>query len=155
MKLDVYLSNLFVLNQKLHVIHWNVVGTNFQRVHEFTEELYDDMFEKFDTIAELYRMKDEFPPAKIKDYTDKTTVKEIAVDRTYEITESLEIVAEDLELMRELAIEAREEHDKKDDFVVVNELEDHVADYDKHIWFVRSMLADNAVDGKKTKKNSK
>ena len=155
MKLDVYLSNLFVLNQKLHVIHWNVVGTNFQRVHEFTEELYDEMFEKFDTIAELYRMKDEFPPAKIKDYTDKTTIEEIKTDVTYDITESLELVAADLELMRSLALEVREEHDEKGDFVVVNELEDHVADYDKHIWFVRSMLADNAVDSKESKKSSK
>ena len=155
MKLDVYLSNLFVLNQKLHVIHWNVVGTNFQRVHEFTEELYDEMFEKFDTIAEFYRMKDEFPPAKIKDYTDKTTIEEIKTDVTYDITESLELVAADLELMRSLALEVREERDEKGDFVVVNELEDHVADYDKHIWFVRSMLADNAVDSKESKKSSK
>ena len=141
MKLDVYLANLYVLNQKLHVIHWNVEGSQFQRVHEFTEEIYDDLFEKFDVIAEFYRMKGQFPPAKIKDYLDKATVKEIQTDKAYGIMESYKLVLEDLELMRELALEVRTEHEKDDDFVVVNELEDHVADYDKHIWFARSALA--------------
>jgi len=39
--LQEYLSNLAVLNVKLHNIHWNVVGENFLKIHDFTEEAYD------------------------------------------------------------------------------------------------------------------
>ena len=59
--LNVYLSNLAVLNVNLHNIHWNVVGKQFFRVHEFTESLYDDFFEQYDAVAELLKMKGENP----------------------------------------------------------------------------------------------
>ena len=48
-----YLANLAVLNVKWHNIHWNVVGKQFLRVHTYTEELYDQLFEDFDAVAEL------------------------------------------------------------------------------------------------------
>ena len=34
-----YLANLAVVTFKLHNVHWNTVGTQFVRVHEYTEEL--------------------------------------------------------------------------------------------------------------------
>jgi DNA-binding ferritin-like protein len=33
--LNVYLSDLAVLNVKLHNLHWNVVGPQFVQLHEF------------------------------------------------------------------------------------------------------------------------
>ncbi|MCK9268352.1 MAG: DNA starvation/stationary phase protection protein, partial [Alkaliphilus sp.] len=50
-----YLSNLAVITVKLHNIHWNVVGRNFMRIHNFTEELYDQAFEDYDEVAELLK----------------------------------------------------------------------------------------------------
>lgn len=141
MKLDIYLADLFVLYQKLHVIHWNITGRQFKAFHAFTEDLYDEVHAKFDTVAEIYRMKEKFPPSKIKDYLDKSTLKETPANRAFGIDEATEIIIGDLEAMRELALEVRKEHEKDDDFVVVNEIEDHVADYDKHLWFMRAMLA--------------
>ena len=38
-----YLANLAVLFVKLHNVHWNVVGSQFLRIHTFTEELYDQL----------------------------------------------------------------------------------------------------------------
>ncbi|NLN40648.1 MAG: DNA starvation/stationary phase protection protein, partial [Clostridiales bacterium] len=40
-----------------------------------------------------------------------------------------------------LATEIRNEADEEGDFELVMEFEEHVADYSKQIWFVRSMLA--------------
>ena len=42
-----FLANLGVLFVKLHNIHWNVVGKHFMRIHTYTEELYDQVFEDF------------------------------------------------------------------------------------------------------------
>ncbi|NLJ58633.1 MAG: DNA starvation/stationary phase protection protein [Tissierellia bacterium] len=139
-KLNVYLSNLAVLNVNLHNIHWNVVGKQFVQVHEFTEELYDDFFEKYDAVAEMLKMKGEKPLVKLSDYLKNASIEELEGDK-FEIRESFEIVLGYLEEMKKLATEIRNEADEDGDFEVVAEFEDHVAGYSKNIWFVKSMLA--------------
>lgn len=140
-KLNVYLSNIFVFNQKLHNLHWNVVGPNFKAVHEYLEEIYDGQFEKLDEVAEYIRIIGEHPLATVSEYMKHATLEEVAGDRTYSIKETLEILLADLEHMVESAKAAREEEEKDDNFVIVNLLEDHVEEYTKSIWFVKSMLA--------------
>ncbi|NLY61473.1 MAG: DNA starvation/stationary phase protection protein [Clostridiales bacterium] len=139
-KLNQYLSNLAVLNLNLHNIHWNVEGLQFVKVHEFTEQLYDDFFEKFDAVAELLKMKGEKPLVKMSDYLENATIKELDKDK-FTIRESLELVLEYLNEMKKLATEIRNEADEEGDFEVVMEFEDHVAGYSKNIWFINAMLA--------------
>lgn len=139
-KLNVYLSNLAVLNVNLHNIHWNVTGKKFMQIHEFTEELYDDFFEKYDAVAELLKMKDEKPLVKLSDYLNNATIKELEGDK-FSCKESLEIVLGYLKEMKELATAIRNEADDEGDFEVVAEFEDHVSAYSKNCWFVKAMLA--------------
>lgn len=139
-KMNEYLANLAVGNVKLHNIHWNVVGTQFVQVHEYTEGIYDDFFAKYDEVAEALKMRNEKPLVTMKDYLEKATIKENSNDR-FTVRESLEIVKSDLELMRKLATEIRNVSDEAGDFGIVAMMEDHVAGYDKEIWFINSMLA--------------
>ena len=139
-KLNQYLSNLAVLNANLHNIHWNVEGLQFVRIHEYTEELYDGFFEKFDAVAELLKMKGERPLVTLTDYVANATIKELDKDK-FTVKESLELVLDYLNEMKRLATEIRNEADEDGDFEVVMEFEEHVADYSKQIWFVKSMLA--------------
>ena len=139
-KLNQYLSNLAVLNANLHNIHWNVEGLQFVQIHEYTEELYDNFFEKFDAVAELLKMKGEKPLVTLTDYVANATIKELDKDR-FAIKESLELILDYLKEMKRLATEIRNEADGEGDFELVMEFEEHVADYSKQIWFVRSMLA--------------
>ena len=138
-KLNVYLSNLSVLNVNLHNIHWNVVGKQFVQIHEFTEGLYDDFFEKYDAVAELLKMKGEKPLVKLSDYLKNATIKELDGDK-FSCNESLEIVLDYLNEMNNLATEIRNEADEDGDFEVVAEFEGHVSGYSKNIWFIKSML---------------
>ena len=139
-KLNQYLSNLAVLNANLHNLHWNVEGLQFVQIHEFTEELYEDFFEKFDAVAELLKMKGEKPLVRLTDYVENATIKELDKDQ-FTIRESLEIILDYLNEMKRLATEIRNEADEDGGFEVVMEFEEHVAGYSKNIWFVKSMLA--------------
>jgi starvation-inducible DNA-binding protein len=139
-KLNVYLSNLAVLNVNLHNIHWNVTGKQFVQIHEFTEGLYDDFFEKYDAVAELLKMKGEKPLVKLSDYLKNATIKELESDK-FSCRESLEIVLDYLNEMKNLATEIRNEADEDGDFEAVAEFEGHVSGYSKNLWFIRSMLA--------------
>jgi len=137
-KLNVYLSNLAVWNVKLHNLHWNVVGVQFIAIHNFTEELYDDVFQKYDAVAEYIKMNDGKPLANLSDYLDKTTMKELT-ETSYKTQEVLDHLKEDLELMNALAAEIRNEADEKGDFVAVDMFEEHVEFYNKQLWFIGNM----------------
>ncbi|SDL77893.1 Dps family protein [Halarsenatibacter silvermanii] len=138
--LQVYLSNLAVLNSKLHNLHWNVVGPRFVQLHEFTEEVYEEFFVYYDEIAEILKMKGEMPLVKLEDYADKATVEELEA-REFDHDEVIEIVLEDLREMKSLAVEIREKADEADEFDVVGEMEEQADYYNLKIWFLESMLA--------------
>ncbi|MDR7857383.1 DNA starvation/stationary phase protection protein [Tissierella sp.] len=137
--LQKYLSNLAVLNIKFHNIHWNVVGTQFVQVHEFTEGLYDKLFGNLDEVAELLKMKNIMPLSTMAEYLEKSDIEEIKA-KDFSIKESLEIVKKDLESMKTLATEIRNTADEEGDFETVAIFEDYVADYSKNIWFINSIL---------------
>ena len=139
-KLNTYLANLAVLNIKIHNLHWNIVGSQFVSVHEYLESEYDKAGERLDEVAELIRMSGEFPVANLKEYLDISTIKEIETSKEVSIKEALEIVLSDIKLQKELALEIRKEADEADNFPVANAMEDHIEDYNKQIWFVKSSL---------------
>lgn len=132
-----YVADLAVLNVKFHNLHWNVVGENFEAVHVYIEKLYDDLFLKFDEVAERIKMLGEFPKASLKEYLEATAVEELA-NRDYTIAETYKLLEQELKYLKKLALDIRSEADANDDFVTVSLMEDHVGVYDKEIWFVKS-----------------
>ena len=136
--LNPYLSDLVVMYLKLHDLHWNVKGEQFVPVHQYTEARYDDLAEKFDAVAELIIMQGEQPVSSIKDYLSLATIKEINKG-IYRDQEVLKILVEDIEHLKADALKIHE--DLSDNFTVVAMMEDHIAGYDKELWFLKSMLA--------------
>lgn len=139
-KLNVYLSNLAVLNIKLHNLHWNVVGTNFVQLHEYTEEQYDGAFAKFDDVAELIKQQGKSPLVKLSDYLANATIKEIE-EKAFSTSEALDIMDKDIKTLLALVEEIREIADEEDDYQTVSMMEDHASEYKKTLWFIRQMVA--------------
>ena len=137
-KLNPYLANLVVLYAKFHDLHWNVKGKMFVQVHEYTEGRYDDLAEKFDEVAEKIIMKGEKPVSKVADYVKLATVKEMPDAEFKDIDVVAEVLA-DTKLLRDQATALRNEFDEAGNFTVVMMLEDHIAGYEKQIWFLESM----------------
>ena len=135
--LNPYLSDLVVMYLKLHDLHWNVKGAQFVPVHLYTEGRYEDMASKFDAVAELIIMQGEKPVSTIKEYLELASVKELGKG-VYRDTEVLQEVVADFELLK---AEAKKIHDECDNFTVAAMMEEHIAGYDKELWFLKSMLA--------------
>jgi len=136
--IQIYLSNLMVLNVKLHNLHWNVEGKQFVQLHEFTEKLYEALFEEYDAVAELLKMRSISPAARLEDYLKLTTIKEVE-SRKFTQDEVLDIVESDLTQMYELAKEIRNEADAEGDFVIVMSFEEQIAHYQKNLWFLKAI----------------
>ena len=134
-KLNLYLSNLAVLNVKLHNLHWNVVGKNFVQLHEFTESQYDDVFEKFDDVAELIKINGHKPLASLSSYLKNSSIKELE-SKDFSDNELIDIVEADLKEQLELVKNIREIADKEDDFTTVAMMEEHANSYKKTLWFI-------------------
>ena len=139
-ELNVYIANIGVGYIKLHNLHWNVVGSQFKAVHEYLESLYDSFADVLDETAELLKIAGEQPVASFKGYLKIATIKELG-DKSVDQKKALQITLADLELLRDQALEIRTAADKHDCLAVANLMEDHIENYAKQIWFLRSMLA--------------
>lgn len=138
-KMNGYLANVAVSYVKLHNLHWNVVGPQFKAVHEYLETLYDAFADVLDAAAEALKMQGEVPLSRMSDYLEAASIKEIEA-RDYSVEETLKIVLADMEEMKALAENIRQEADAEGNYPIVNMMEDDLANYSKTIWFLKSML---------------
>lgn len=137
--LNKYLSNLGVLYIKLHNLHWNVVGINFKATHEYFETLYDGISASLDSVAEVIKMHEGTPLASLKTYLELSTIEELPSVEVDNKT-SLKIVLEDFIKMKSLVEEIRQIADKEDLYDIVTLVEGELEQYNKSIWFIKSML---------------
>ena len=139
LKSNKYLANINVNYVKLHNLHWNVLGLQFKPVHEYLEGLYDSMHEIFDEVAELLKMNGEYPLASLKDFLAVSEIKELE-SKDYDVKESLVIALADIKLLKENAVELRKLAAEDDFYPLQVMMEDHLANYNKVVWFIESML---------------
>ena len=139
LKSNKYLANINVNYVKLHNLHWNVLGLQFKPVHEYLEGLYDSMHEVFDEVAELLKMNGEYPLASLKDFLSVSEISELE-SKDYSVKESLEIALKDIKLLKANALELRALASEDDFYPLQVMMEDHLANYNKVVWFIESML---------------
>lgn len=139
LKTNKYLANINVEYVKLHNLHWNVLGLQFKPVHEYLETLYDSMHEAFDEVAELLKMNGEYPLASLKNFLSVTEINELE-SKDYSVKESLELALADMKLLKENAFELRSLAVNDDFYPLQVMMEEHLANYNKVVWFIESML---------------
>ena len=135
---NVYLANLGLWLVKLHNLHWNVTGKQFVPVHQFTEALYDAVFEQYDAVAEVMKMQDKMPLVRMSQYLEVATLEETD-GRDFSVEEVLDMVEADMKTMQALAQQIRDEAAKEDDFQVQGLYEGYLAYYAKQLWFLRAI----------------
>ena len=134
-----YLANIGVSYIKLHNLHWNVTGTQFKAVHEYLESLYDACADVLDEVAEIIRMDGELPLAGMRAYLSVATIQELESQEIC-IKDTLKTVLTDMETLKAEAEILRKMAVEEDHYLLVNSLEDQLANYAKNIWFLHSML---------------
>lgn len=135
-KLNVYLADMVVAHAKLQNMHWNVVGKGFIQVHEYTEGIYRELYEQIDEIAEYMVMNGHRPLGSVKDFAENTTIEELE-SKEYKAGE---VVRYTLETVKSLKETAHQIHEETDCYILEGDLEDHISGYNKHIWFLESMI---------------
>src|SRR5690554_1061448 len=75
-------ANFGVLYTKLHNFHWFVKGTNFFRLHDKFEELYNAVTNYFDDVAERILMLGDRPVATLKEFLELASIEEAKGNET-------------------------------------------------------------------------
>ncbi len=75
--LNEYLATYQVHYQKLRGCHWNVTGSSFFTLHIKFEELYTHAQQTIDELAERLLSLKTTPLSTLKDYLDKSRIKEV------------------------------------------------------------------------------
>lgn len=139
-KLQEVFANNFVIYYKSHVAHVNVTGRNFVSDHKLLGDIYEDLQDQIDTIAEILRtLKEKMPNSLYNVITDSK------VNDTME-SDFLESVYDDIEVLIELYKELIEvANDEKLDHIS-NYAQDRVLKLEKFCWMLRSVLEDTEDD---------
>ena len=104
-KLNEQVGNLLVFYVKLHNYHWFVRGMQFHRLHELFEEMYDEITETYDAVAERMLMLEMKPVATLKDSLAVATLKEATGTET--VKEMIQNVLNDYKHLNEALKKSR------------------------------------------------
>ena len=67
-------ADAFTFYLKAHYYHWNVEGPNFPQYHELFEDLYNEVWQASDNIAEQIRSISGYAPGSLGRYKDMSRI---------------------------------------------------------------------------------
>ena len=74
--LKIAMANTFFMYFRSHAYHHNVEGPEFAQYHEFFNDLYDELWNAVDPMAEHIRAIDQYAPFSIEDMFNAKTFSE-------------------------------------------------------------------------------
>ena len=110
--LNELLSDLNVFYRKLQNYHWNVIGQDFFQAHSKLEELYNEINEQIDEVAEHILILGEEPLGTLKDYLEKTNITE-AENKKIKSQEVFQTILKDYKKLLEKVTEIKEKADEQ------------------------------------------
>lgn len=137
-KLNEFLADLNTFYRKLQNYHWNVEGKDFFQVHAKLEELYDDINEQIDEIAEHIAILGGQPLGTLKDYIEKSKIKE-AENKKIKSEEIYNNLLSDYEELLKETIEIKEESEKQKEYSTSSLIDDYIKEYEKTIWMIKQV----------------
>jgi starvation-inducible DNA-binding protein len=137
--LNQYVADTAVIFIKLHNIHWNIVGEDFMRLHEYTEELYQHFFNSYDGFAEALRITNQKVYGSMKDYLQVATIKELGINEIRG-PEALDIILNDFEMLLITVKTLRNLSHTLNDITTTLMAEEEISFLEKNIWFITTML---------------
>lgn len=137
--LNLFLANLNVFYRKLQNYHWNIKGGDFFNVHAKLEELYNDVNNQVDEVAEHILIIDGSPLASMNDYLEITQIKEAQNEKICS-NKIFETILKDYCILQENAIKIKEDADNEKKYATSALMDEYLLDFGKKIWMIRQVL---------------
>ena len=138
--LNEVLSDLAVFYRKLQNYHWNIQGEDFFEAHEKLEELYDQINEEVDEIAEHILILGGQPLGTLKDYLNNSKIQE-AENKKVKSEEVYKNLITDYGTLLKKAIEIKEEAENQKQYDTSSLIDEYILNYGKIIWMLKHVTA--------------
>ena len=135
--LKVVLADSFTFYLKTHYFHWNVEGPDFYEYHKLLNEIYDEVFEAVDGIAEHIRTLDEYAPGSYKRFQELSNIE--TIETIPDLKQMINILLKDNEVVMRSIVSAISEAGKDPMHKgIENFLQDRLDSHQKHQWMLRA-----------------
>jgi starvation-inducible DNA-binding protein len=136
-QLRTILGTNFGLYFKIHSYHWNVEGPDFVEYHTYLGNLYTQIFNNTDLIAEKLRALETYTPVSLTRMKELSDIEEdVSVLEATQMFQNL-VVANDRYIIHLRAgIVAAEAANEP---AIGNFLQDILDQHQKHAWFLKSI----------------
>ena len=142
--LNTDLADAYVLYHQLHKHHWNVEGAEFRDIHVFLQEVYEDVEDAADEIAERLQALGGVPHASMTTLAENATVEPEDED-VYDIRTSL---SNDLGIMGDM-IESYRQHielaENLGDYATGHMLREQLEALEEHTHHIEHYLEDDTL----------
>jgi starvation-inducible DNA-binding protein len=133
----VLMANTYVLYFKAHSFHWNVEGIHFTQYHDFLGDLYEDIHDSIDPIAEFLRKLDDYAPKSLDEMFKYKTLNEETAQISDIREMLLKLLADNEEVIaclnKVFTLASSANKQGIADFVA-----SRIDAHDKHSWFLRA-----------------
>ena len=137
-KLNAYLSNVQITYMNVRGYHWNIVGKQFFALHEKFEEIYNNLNEMADEIAERVLMLGGKPLHSFSDYIKIASIKER--QNISSANDTVQALLEDMAVLlaaeREILALASDNEDEG----TASLMSDFISEQEKMIWMYNALL---------------
>ena len=138
--LNEFLSDLNVFYRKLQNYHWNIQGEDFFEVHAKLEELYDQINEEVDEIAEHILILGGQPLGTLRDYLSNSKIQE-AENKKVKSEEVYKNLITDYGTLLKKVIEIKEESENQKQYDTSSLIDEYILNYGKIIWMLKHVTA--------------
>lgn len=137
--LNILLADETVLYTKTRNYHWNVEGDNFIELHKFYENLYDQLAEIIDEVAERIRFLGHYAEGRLKDFLSITHIPEQGYTSDQKV--QLENLLQDHEsIIIHIRGQINKINDEYKDAGTADFVTGLMEKHEKMAWFIRSYL---------------
>ncbi len=135
-QLNRLLANQQLYYQNLRGFHWLITGSDFFQLHVKFEEMYTEVQESIDMVAERIRTLEAHPLHTFSDYLANSEIKE--AKEIASSTEMVEIVLENLKTLIKLERNILESSDELNDEGTNSLMSDFISVQEKEVWMLKA-----------------
>lgn len=136
-RMKTVLATSFAFYLKAHNFHWNVEGVNFPQYHNFFGEIYEEVFESIDVIAEHIRALDCYAPGSFSRFKELSSITD-ELNFPSGIMMAKKLLDDNDKVIQDLTF-AYTEAEKVKEIGLANFLQDRIDIHKKHGWMLKSI----------------
>jgi len=137
--LNTLLADEYVLYTKVRNYHWNIEGPSFMELHKFYEEMYTELAETIDEVAERIRKIGHFAEGRLKDFVELSHLEEEQYTNDPK-TQQKNLLDDHETIARYVREHIKEIEEKYKDIGSSDFLTAVLKDHEKYAWFLRAYL---------------